>query len=269
MEKFLQRVDHRSRNDAAMLVEVVKHTDRTLKVRVLDFHGDINALVDAEHVVEEVGIADWMELAHTSTEDGRVTYHEKVIADESFLFKFVDYRTIDVQHVNKLMELRNTSVSYSRPKLDGHTPCHFLDGISVLPGNYVLATGYNKVWNGNHFDQAYGEQLLHTSLGNKSREKLNDLEGYRHFRNIKTLDSALDQAIHGLDLSYVPVCMANSVPYIEVASGFIYIVTPKTLLPAESPESARAILKPGTYFIPHVPHFAAKMIISSYIEPRN
>lgn len=269
MKPYIQRICHAARADAVFLVEISDRDENTLLINVLDLKGDVNLLMDIADEVDEIGIVSWMASNERKPRYSGTFFHrDKIISKRPLNYKYVDYRAVDPLHVDKLMSISVSTMSYSQPKLDGVDACHFIDGITVLPGNFVLASTFNKVVSNKNFVRAIGEQVVAEKLGRESRDKLFELEGYRLFRNLNTLDDLLSIARHGIDLSYTPTCEANSAPYIEVCSGIIYIIPPQASNTTLSPDYAANVLNAGCYFIPRDVHFAMKGILNSYIERR-
>lgn len=257
--------------DVTMIVEIIPRSfdPDTVQVKVLDFFGDENMLARAEVIVNEDGIENWVNTFGQGTYNGRYTIHEKVISAVSLRRSYVNYRSVDTLHVDKLIRLCVTTMKHSEEKFDGQNKCNFIDGIMALPGNFIVARAYNKVVDSASFNKEIGMSIVTGQLGDKARDTLFELEGYRLFRNLNTLDDILTNERHGLDLSNIPLCIANDVEYINVPKGTIYIVVPLSFTyMAQGVNSASQFIPAGAHYIPAEAHVAAKAIINSYIEKR-
>lgn len=257
--------------DIAMIVEITSRSFdlNTVQVKVLDFFGDENMLIEAESIVEDDGIYGWVNTFGQGGYDGKYTVHEKVISANALRGRYVNYRSVDPLHIDKLMGLGVTTMTHSVEKFDGQNHCDFIDGILALPGNFIVARAHNKVVDRAGFNKEMGMSMVTSQLGNKARDTLFELEGYRLFRNLNTLDDILSPERNGLDLSNVPACIANGADYINVPKGTIYIVVPLSFTcMAQGVNSASQFIPVGAHYIPAEAHFAAKAIINSYIEKR-
>lgn len=256
--------------DVTMIVEVTPRDEASHSVKVLDFVGNEDMLADAGDLIEETGIQEWVDTFGQGAYRTRYAIHEKIISRRVLLHRFVNYRAVDPAHVDKLMNLAVSSITHSVERFDGVHPCDFVDGVLVLPGNFIIARAHNKVVANSGFIKEKGISMVTAQLGTNGRDKLFELEGYRLFRNLNTLDDILDPMRYGLDMSHIPVCIANNVEYIDTPKGTIYIVMPVEYNQAVTygTESAAVQIPSGVYFALKDPHLAAKSIINSYIEKR-
>lgn len=266
MDKVGFRIDDRTRDDAAMLVYVLPHSDTSNEIHLLDCQGDVNRLEDLDAQIQQIGLSQWLEVVYHSYDELAVKHHTKIIPKEILKHKFVNYRAVDPLHIDKLMQLRKQQINYSNEAFDGETRCHFLDGITVLPGNFIIARAHNKVVDNAGFDKEIGEQMVANQMGNLARDKLYELEGYRLFRTLTTLDSFTSPAEHGQDINAIPTCIANSVPCIETTHGFVYVVPRQPAFGGTDMALDRIV--PGAYYAPATAKRVIETYLRSYIEVR-
>jgi hypothetical protein len=103
-----------------------------------------------------------------------------------------DYRKVDSSHLNKLHTLANKDITDINVQ---GIPA--LLGLSSLPGGFVVAQAINKTAAGATFDRALGSRYLMDDLAAKMDERLWELEGYRIYRLVNTLDSISRNLIDG------------------------------------------------------------------------
>lgn len=265
MDKVGFRIDDRARDDAAMLVYVLPHSDTCNKIHVLDCQGDVNHLEDIDAQIQEIGFGQWMEVVYPSYDQLAVKYFTKIFNKNVLNHKFVNYRAVDPLHIDKLMQIRKQEIDYSIRALDGVNKCHFIDGITVLPGNFIIARAHNKVIDNPGFDKELGTNMVANQLGIQARDKLFELEGYRLFRTLATLDNFISITEHGNDINAIPNCIANSAPYVETSSGTVYVV-PKSI--GIEKDLARDRMIPGAYYAPATARRVIETYLRSYIEVR-
>ena len=266
MDKIGFRIDDRTRDDAAMLVYVLEHSENCNSIHVVDCKGDVNYLEEIDAQIQEIGLGQWLEVVYPSLPSGAVNYISKPINKGVLKHKFVNYRAVDPLHIDKLMEMRKAHIHYEHSSFDGENRCHFLDGITVLPGNFIIARAHNKVIDNAGFDKALGTQMVTNQMGNIARDKLYELEGYRLFRTLNTLDSFISPPEHGRDINAIPNCIANNAPYVETEHGFVYVVPqyPHAL----GKDAACERMVPGAYYVPATAKRVIETYIRSYIEVR-
>lgn len=130
-----------------------------------------------------------------------------------------NYRKVDSSHINKLHNL--VDIIINEVTIHG-VPA--LSGVAALPDGFVIATALNKTAAGSAFDKELGLRYLKEDLMSKIDDRLWELEGYRVFRAVNTLDSISrklpdgDKAIHLLangaavhtlpDVNYVILSMS-------------------------------------------------------------
>lgn len=102
----------------------------------------------------------------------------------SYGLLYKEYRKVDISHVNKL---HNRTELIVTDLMVHDTPA--LSGIAALPNGFIVATAINKTAAGAAFDRAVGQRYLHDDLVSKVDERLWELEGYRVYRAVNTLDS--------------------------------------------------------------------------------
>lgn len=101
---------------------------------------------------------------------------------------YKDYRVVDSSHVNKLHSLLHETYTCSEVSdvLNDRTP--IVHGSLTMPGNFVLVTDFHKSVRTESFDSALGESYLKDKLEIAADAKLWELEGYRLYRSLMTID---------------------------------------------------------------------------------
>lgn len=105
---------------------------------------------------------------------------------------FKDYRMVDASHVNKLHSLlTETYVQHEVNDVfkDGAPIIH---GTLTLPGNFVLAHDFNKTVQAGTFNPEMGQKYLKDKMEIQADTKLWELEGYRLYRSLMTIDGFHD-----------------------------------------------------------------------------
>lgn len=265
MDKIGFRIDDRAREDAAMLVYVLPHSDTCNKIHVLDCQGDVNLLEDVDAQIQEIGLGQWLDVVYPTYITTDILHHTKIFNKNVLNHKFVNYRAVDPLHIDKLMAIRKQEIDYSTRAFDGVNKCHFIDGITVLPGNFIIARAHNKVIDNPGFDMELGTKMVTNLLGTQARDKLFELEGYRLFRTLNTLDSFISPIEHGKDINAIPNCIANSAPYVDTSTGTVYVVPQ---CQSQGKELACDRLIPGAYYVPATAKRVIETYLRSYIEVR-
>lgn len=102
--------------------------------------------------------------------------------------QYKDYRKVDDAHIAKLTSLLKVGFAFDSIATDFSEPSPIIHGTSSLPGNFVLAHNYNKSVNPAKYDPNVGQRLLKIKLEEESKRRLWDLEAYRLYRALMTID---------------------------------------------------------------------------------
>lgn len=101
---------------------------------------------------------------------------------------FKDYRVVDSSHINKLHSLLEATYCQSEvgDVLGDKAP--IIHGTLALPSNFVLAHDFNKTVRAGTFDPELGMKYLKDKMEVEADTKLWELEGYRLYRSLMTID---------------------------------------------------------------------------------
>ena len=142
---------------------------------------------------------------------------------------YKNYRVVDSSHVNKLHSLLHETyvAAEVRDVLDDSAP--IIHGSLTMPGNFVLVTDFHKSVRTESFDSALGEQYLKDKLEIAADAKLWELEGYRLYRSLMTIDgfhNTYGKSIINLSSDYIDpaVYLANcATVYSSPCSDVVYL----------------------------------------------
>jgi len=142
-----------------------------------------------------------------------------VIKEQNPVDIFKTYRTVDVSHINKL----NSLLSYelvNKPTPDQRV----VHGMCTLPGNFIVATAYNKAISADILRDDSGTRYLNNDLETKADDALWELEGYRLYRNLNTLDTLRNPTYVDND-TYIKMMTNGASVYMSRKKDTVYIST--------------------------------------------
>lgn len=105
---------------------------------------------------------------------------------------FKDYRMVDASHVNKLHSLLTETYVQHEVKDVFKDGAPIIHGTLTLPGNFVLAHDFNKTVQAGTFNPEMGKKYLKDKMEIQADTKLWELEGYRLYRSLMTIDGFHD-----------------------------------------------------------------------------
>lgn len=101
---------------------------------------------------------------------------------------YKDYRVVDSSHVNKLHSLLHETYVESKVADVLNDAVPIIYGTLTLPGNFVLTQDFNKTIHCGTFDSSMGKKYLKDKMEVSADAKLWELEGYRLYRSLMTID---------------------------------------------------------------------------------
>lgn len=101
---------------------------------------------------------------------------------------FKDYRVVDTSHINKLHSLLSGTYSQSEVSDVLGDSAPIIHGVLALPSNFVLVQDFNKTVSEGTFDPELGMKYLKDKMEVEADAKLWELEGYRLYRSLMTID---------------------------------------------------------------------------------
>lgn len=182
------------------------------------------------------------------------------------LLNFKDYRKTDVSHINRLTSLTRQLLQEQQFSDAGLGTIRMITGHAVLPGGFVLATDLSKSIDPAKFDAKLGQQYVQENLTNKVDDRLWELEGYRLYRNLMTLDNIIANETLPDEADLALSRIANgAIPICDHAGEFVYLAQfgihyhPVFV-------GSQGRLAPGVSKLSYEGYHRAMSIIDSYIE---
>lgn len=105
---------------------------------------------------------------------------------------FKDYRVVDTSHINKLHSLLSGTYSQSEVTDALGDSAPIIHGLLALPSNFVLVQDFNKTVSDSTFDPELGMKYLKDKMEVEADAKLWELEGYRLYRSLMSIDGYHD-----------------------------------------------------------------------------
>ena len=175
---------------------------------------------------------------------------------------YKDYKSVDALHVQRLS--KNIHYSFTHQKLADITgETDILFGVATLPGNFVVASDYNKTAAGREFNLDLGTKYLKENLSNSVDKKLWEFEGYRVMRNVHTIDSqiansadpeAAQRAVKFMANGALPIYFENTVFLVIVGNGYNNVI-----------EQSRGEIYYGIGYIERNAYIAIQTLLDTYI----
>ena len=182
------------------------------------------------------------------------------------LLNFKDYRKTDVSHINRLTSLTRQLLQEQQFSDAGLGTIRMITGHAVLPGGFVLATDLSKSIDPAKFDATLGMQYVQENLTNKADERIWELEGYRLYRNLMTLDNIIANEPLPDEADLAILRIANgAIPICDHGQEYVYLVQYGIHYhPVFVGSQGR--LAPGVSKLSYEGYHRAMSIIDSYIE---
>jgi hypothetical protein len=182
------------------------------------------------------------------------------------LLNFKDYRKTDVSHINRLTSLTRQLLQEQQFNDPGVGTIRMVTGHAVLPGGYILTTDLSKSIDPSKFDVTLATQIVSENLVGKVDDRLWDLESYRLYRNLMTLDNIIANEALPDEADLALLRIANgAIPISDHAGEFVYLsqfglhYQPVFI-------GSQGRLWPGVSKISYEGYHRAMSIIDSYIE---
>lgn len=107
------------------------------------------------------------------------------------LLNFKDYRKCDVSHINRLNHLTQIALNESQIADVQSGQIKMVVGHAVLPGGFILATDLSKSIDPALYNRELGAKYVNENLTERVDARLWELEGYRLYRNLMSLDNII------------------------------------------------------------------------------
>lgn len=172
---------------------------------------------------------------------------------------YKDYRRVDVSHVNKLHSLMDYPASLTEIE---NIPV--LQGMCTLPGGFIVTTGFNKPLSPGAFNQELGLSNLRKDLELKADEKMWELEGYRLYRNLHTIDALCTQ-YNKVSSAFVRM-IANGADIFRSRLGDYVYVSNLDAKFRDVVATSDNNLHPHTAVVPYDLFLQVRALVNTYIE---
>lgn len=182
---------------------------------IVPIHGGVDRLLP---MAQEIA-ANYAEYAKTYSHPmyGNIRYTKP-------LLNYKDYRKTDVSHINRLTSLTKHLLQEQQFNDSQIGTFRLITGHATLPGGYILATDLSKSIDPSKFNAALGTQYVHENLANKVDDRLWDLEGYRLYRNLMTLDNIIANEPEVKEADYALRRIANgAIPICDRERNYVYL----------------------------------------------